>query len=186
MKKIEEQDFNRKLGVEDFDNDNVTKFRKNIQNSKLRNIYFRLINNDFFTRERMLKYKMTTDDKCSRCNNTENTKHLLYECVQAKNIWTLFNSLMTKTKQDSSKVEQYRDLYKVSNHPAINLVKIKVIQSLIQIIRPINWSENNLTDIINDSRNLEKYISVKNRTERQFEKKWDIFKDLAQTPWQPA
>jgi len=186
MKKIEEQDFNRKLGVEDFDNDNVTKFRKNIQNSKLRNIYFRLINNDFFTRERMLKYKMTTDDKCSRCNNTENTKHLLYECVQAKNIWTLFNSLMTKTKQDSSKVEQYRDLYKVSNHPAINLVKIKVIQSLIQIIRPINWSENNLTDIINESRNLEKYISVKNRTERQFEKKWDIFKDLAQTPWQPA
>jgi hypothetical protein len=61
IRSITVKDFNRKLGIEDFDNDNVTKFRKNIQNAKLRNIYFRLINNDFFTRERMLKYKMTTD-----------------------------------------------------------------------------------------------------------------------------
>jgi hypothetical protein len=35
---------------------------------KLRNIYFRLIHNDFFTGVRMEKYRMTKDDECPRYN----------------------------------------------------------------------------------------------------------------------
>jgi hypothetical protein len=186
MKKIEDQDFNKRLGIEDFDNNNITKFRKNVQNAKLRNIYFRLINNDFFTRERMFKYKMISDNKCTRCGNVEDTRHLLFECEQVKNIWKLFNSLLTKIKQDCSKVEQYRDIFNTMNHPVINLVKIKIIQSLIQIIRPSNWTENNIINIIKETRNIEKYNSIKNRTVNQFEQKWNILKDLDQTLWQPA
>jgi hypothetical protein len=72
------------------------------------------------------------------------------------------------------------------NHPVINLVKIKIIQSLIQIIRPSNWTENNIINIIKETRNIEKYNSIKNRTVNQFEQKWNILKDLDQTLWQPA
>jgi hypothetical protein len=38
------------------------------RNPKLRNIYFRLIHNDFFTGVRMKKYRMTKDDECPRYN----------------------------------------------------------------------------------------------------------------------
>jgi hypothetical protein len=55
LKKTEELDFKNKLMIEEFDEENVIKFRKNCKNPKLRNIYFRLIHNDFFTRVRMKK-----------------------------------------------------------------------------------------------------------------------------------
>ncbi len=59
LKKTEELDFKNKMMIEEFDEENIIKFRKNCKNPKLRNIYFRLIHNDFFTHVRMKKYKMT-------------------------------------------------------------------------------------------------------------------------------
>jgi hypothetical protein len=47
---------------------------------------------DFFTKERTYKYRITEDDKCERCGNTETLKHLMWECRDSRNIWELFNS----------------------------------------------------------------------------------------------
>jgi hypothetical protein len=63
LKKIEVLDVRNKVGIDNFDEDNITKFRSNCKNPKLRNIYFRLIHNDFFTHVRMKKYKITVTDK---------------------------------------------------------------------------------------------------------------------------
>jgi hypothetical protein len=178
MKKVEVQDFDIRLGINNFDNKNIPKFRRTCQNSKLRNIYFRLINNDFFTRERMTKYKMIQDDTCPRCNNIETTKHLLFECNQVAKIWKLFNTLMSDVNQGENKVEHYDDVYKSCVNPASSLIKIKVIQSLIQIQRPSNWTRNNLLDILKEIKNIEKYNSLKNRTLEKFERKWNPFKDI--------
>jgi len=178
MKRTEEQDFKGKLGVNNFNNNEVNKFRQKCQNAKLRNIYFRLINNDFFPRTRMLKYKMITDDKCSRCEMSETSRHLLYDCPQSRNIWKLYNTLLTRNNQEIDQVQQYEDLFKACGNPAINIVKIKIIQSLIQIIRPRNWSENNIIDLIKELMNIEKYNAIKNRNTDKFEKKWLIFKTL--------
>jgi hypothetical protein len=127
MKRTEEQDFKGKLGVNNFNNNEVNKFRQKCQNAKLRNIYFRLINNDFFPRTRMLKYKMITDDKCSRCEMSETSRHLLYDCPQSRNIWKLYNTLLTRNNQEIDQVQQYEDLFKACGNPAINIVKIKII-----------------------------------------------------------
>jgi hypothetical protein len=89
LKKIESQDFKKKLKIDEFEKTNVMNFRKTCRNSKLRNIYLTLINNDFFTRERMFKYKMIENDKCTRCGQVETVKHLLYECKHSKIIWNL-------------------------------------------------------------------------------------------------
>jgi isoleucyl-tRNA synthetase len=59
LKKVEVLNVNTKLGIEDYDPNNIITFRKYCKNSKLRNIYFRLIHKDFFTYSRMKKYKMT-------------------------------------------------------------------------------------------------------------------------------
>ena len=159
MNRTEIQDFDKKLGTNNFDKTNVEKFRRNVQNSKLRNIYFRLINNDFFTRERMMKYKMIPDDTCSRCNNTENTKHLLFQCKQVKNIWNIFNAIMVEVKQEGNRVENYDDVYKSCSNPAVSLFKIKVIQSLIQIQRPTNWTRINLVKLLKEGRVIVKVTS---------------------------
>jgi hypothetical protein len=57
--RLESADFNHRLGTTNFKPEYIINFRKICQNSKLRNIFFRLIHNDFFTHERMLRYKMT-------------------------------------------------------------------------------------------------------------------------------
>jgi exonuclease III len=85
--KTEAFNHNFKLGIE-YDKENIMRFRKNCKNPKLRNIYFRLTHNDFFTRERMKRFKMIDSDECSRCGNKENLEHLVWECHQSRRIWS--------------------------------------------------------------------------------------------------
>jgi hypothetical protein len=49
----------------------------------------------------MKKYKMTQTDKCPRFGQTETTNHLLWECEHVKNIWSLFDALITQATQVS-------------------------------------------------------------------------------------
>jgi hypothetical protein len=79
LKKSEVLDFNSKLGINSFNKDGITRLWSNCKNYELRNIYFRLICNDFFTHVRMKKYKMTQTDECPRCGLIETAKHLLWE-----------------------------------------------------------------------------------------------------------
>jgi hypothetical protein len=58
---------------------------------------------------------------------------------------------------------------------AINIIKIKIVQCLIQIERPKNWNEDNITKIIKEVMYLEKYNAIKNKTLLKFEKKWKSF-----------
>ncbi len=79
LKKIDVFDVKNKLGIDNFDEENITRFRSNCKNPKLRNIYFILIHNDFFTHVRMKKYRMTVTDECPRWGMTETSKHLLWQ-----------------------------------------------------------------------------------------------------------
>jgi hypothetical protein len=89
--KISVQNFSIKLGTIDYRKENIIKFRYQCKNVKLRHIYYRLITKDFFTMEKMFKYRMVDNNKCKRCGEVETYKHLLWECREAKNIWQLFN-----------------------------------------------------------------------------------------------
>jgi hypothetical protein len=131
--RLEERNFAQKLDVEEFDTNNIDTFRKHCKNIKLRNIYFRLIHNDFFTHSRMKRYKMTLTDECPRCGEVETTKHLLWECPHVTNIWKLYNDFMTKINHHESKVRHYKDVYKVGHNAGISTFKMKLIQELIQI-----------------------------------------------------
>jgi len=135
-----------KLNIESFNEENIVQFRNRCKNPKLRNIYFRLIHNDFFTHSRMKKYKMTETDACPRCGMTEDTKHLLWDCSQAKNIWSIYNGFMRKI--NSEQVTMYEDVFTPGSTNSSCLIKIKVIQEMIQIERPKNWSEENIKNIV--------------------------------------
>jgi hypothetical protein len=173
LKKVEVTDFNTKLGVTNFEEDNISKLRRSCKNPKLRNIYFRLIHNDFYTHVKMFKYKMTETDKCPRCNQIETTKHLLWECIHVKNIWNCCNQII----QDES-VNSYDDVFKVNDNNSTILIKIKIIQELIQIERPKNWNTQSITEIIYQLMNTEKYNAIIAKNIVKHNNKWIKYQNL--------
>jgi hypothetical protein len=179
MGKTERCDFKTKLNAQNFNDDNITRMRKNCHNSKLRNIYFRLTHNDFFTRLRMKKYKMVESDECERCcNNIETTKHLFYDCVQVKNIWIIFNEIMTKIGKGEDSVRKYEDIYKIPVLESITIVKLRIIQEMVQIIRPKEWNMNKVLNLIKELKNMECYNSKINGSKNKFKNKWLIFENI--------
>jgi hypothetical protein len=178
LKKIDILAVQNKLGIDNFDEENITSIRSNCKNPKLRNIYFRLIHNDFFTHVKMMKYRMTVTDECPRCNMTETSKHLLWECTHAKNIWSLFNDLMNNVENGQECVNKYEDVFQTCKLPATSIVKMKIIQSLIQIERPMNWNREKLLDIIKDLINVERYNATVSRTINKFKIKWNHFENI--------
>ena len=121
LKKIEALDFNKKLGIENFDEENIMRFR---------NIYFRLAHNDFFTHVRMKQYKMTKDDLWPRCGMVETSKHLIWECLHVRNIWNLFNNFMTQISNSHECVNKYGDIFQTCERPGTSIVKTKILQEL--------------------------------------------------------
>jgi hypothetical protein len=107
LNKITDLDVRKKTGIDEFNNENFINFRLHCQNTKLRSIYYRLVNNDFFSTERMQRFKMTSDNKCQRCNNVETTKHLLWEC-------TLIEIVLEKGITDKT-ILNYSDLFNVND-----------------------------------------------------------------------
>ncbi len=174
LNRLESVDFNQRLGTTNFKPEYIINFRKMCQNSKLRNIFFRLIHNDFFTHERMLRYKMTFSDKCPRCEEVESTKHLLWECAHVRQIWSLFNNLLTSIGCVNDTVNSYDNIYAPATKSGINLIKIRIIQELIQIERPRNWDISKIKKIAIDLICIEKYNASKNNTKNKFEPKWNF------------
>jgi hypothetical protein len=123
----------------------------------------------------MKKYKMTNSDKCPRCEEMESTKHLLWECNYVKRIWTLYNVMMNKLNLQNEKVLKYEDVYSPGLSVDTCLIKIRVIQELIQIERPKNWTEEKIIKISNELINLEKYNATVKRTLPKFLKTWNRF-----------
>ena len=159
-KKISAQDFNVRLGTIDFNIENINKFRQQCKNVKLRHIYFRLISKDFFTMEKMFKYKMVSNNKCKRCGEVETYKHLLWECREAKNIWQLFNEFLTNINENNEKVHEYDNLFRIGNKGNVSKIKMKIIQGMIQIERPYGWTIEKIKEIAYDIRNIELYNST--------------------------
>jgi hypothetical protein len=126
--KVTAQDFNVKLGTIDYKKEDIIKFRHQCKNEKLRHIYFRLISKDFFTMEKMFKYKMVNNNKCKRCGDVETYKHLMWECKEARQIWKVFNEYLTKTTHHEESVLKYENVFKIGNIEILSKLKMSVIQ----------------------------------------------------------
>jgi exonuclease III len=176
-KKVEITNFENKLGF-DFDTENILKFRNNCKNAKLRNIYYRLIHRDFFTYSRMKKYKMTESDLCPRCGQIETVSHLLWECANVKIVWNEYNAFMSKVGQEQELVRSYNSIYTAGNKPSTNIIKIKIIQELIQKERLTHWNSEKMEILVSDLIKMDKYIALKNHEIDTFNKKWKFVSNI--------
>ena len=95
-----------------------------------------------------------------------------------KNIWSLYNTLMTQIGKSCELVNNFEDLVKSCNSPEISIVKVKVIQQLIQIERPMNWDQDKLHTIIRELINIEQYNANASRSIDKFNMKWKYLQKL--------
>ena len=102
---------------------------------------------------------MTNSSRCDRCGQTETTKHLLWDCEEAKRIWDAYNTWIRNqaVTDNNVQVNSYNDIYVVDDNAQACKVKIKVIQEMIQITRPRHWNLENINNIDKDLRGMEKY-----------------------------
>jgi len=178
MNKVTTIDYNVKNGIENFETDDIIIIRKNIKNVKLRNIFYRLINNDFYNKVKMKKFKITPDDLCDRCGLVETTKHLLWECKWSNDMWSNLNSIYRKLGIKECSINKYDDLFKFDYCSGSTTIKLKLINELIQIERPKHLNVQNISIIINKLKNMEKYIAIKNKQLPKYYEKWRKFETL--------
>jgi exonuclease III len=175
LNRVSVVDFEERLNVPNGFEINIMEFRNSCKNAKLRNIYFRLIHNDFFTHERMFKYKMVNSPYCPRCGMIENIDHLMWECKESKQIWKCYNEVLNDLGLERMILNKREDLYKTEILSPLSLIKMKIIQEIIQIERPKNWSKNNVHNLIKHIRNIE----VQNATDKHetisINRKWKHF-----------
>ena len=172
--RISNQDFNTKLGTIEYKKENISKFRDQCKNVKLRHIYFRLISKDFFTMEKMYKYKMVNNNKCKRCEEVETYKHLIWECREAQKIWKAFNEFVAHLDLQEEKIMEYDNIFMIGEREVLSKVKIRVIQEMIQIERPVNWAIERIQKIANELRCMEIYNATKINKFEKTKTKWDI------------
>jgi hypothetical protein len=119
---------------------------------------------------------MTDSDKCPRCGKVENLRHLIWDCTHSSNIWNLYNVMLRGVYPNSIDfVHTYESIFAACETPSTNVIKLKVIQEMIQIDRPKNWNSNKLTQIIRDLISIEKYNSKKLNIETKYRMKWDKY-----------
>jgi hypothetical protein len=81
---------------------------------------------------------------------------------------------MNKINQNHERVNIYQNVYSPGSNPAIALIKIRVIQELIQIKRPMNWDRQKMATIVEDLIKMEKYIATKTHNTDKFLRKWRL------------
>ena len=81
---------------------------------------------------------------------------------------------MIKVSQSRDCVNNYQSIYTTANLPATTLIKIKVIQEMIQILRPKSWNKDKMEDLVKDLFTTENYIARKNHDLEKFYKKWSF------------
>jgi hypothetical protein len=121
------------MEISSFDTDCIIKVRKQISIVKLRNIFYRLIHNDFFTRSKMLKLKMTDSAECERCGADETAKHLLLECSFSQLAWKNLNSILEEKKLGLGKIDSCDKILDFGDTACSTLIKLKIINKFIQI-----------------------------------------------------
>ena len=109
----------------------------------------------------MCRFGMINNNLCERCQQIESTKHLLWECVESRNIWELFNTWIVSNNPVSNVINEYQDIYYIDNCAHVCKVKMKIIQEMIQIERPSGWNLEQIKCISNDITNIELYNSRK-------------------------
>jgi hypothetical protein len=79
-------------------------------------------------------------------------KHIDICCgtVERQRVWQAYNAYLICIRKSICKVLSYDDVFVIRDFGLVSKVKMKVIQEMIQIDRPVNWLIYNVFKIANE------------------------------------
>ena len=111
----------------------------------------------------MHRFGIINDNTCERCQQVESTKHLLWGCVESRNIWASFNTWIINKNPMAQLINEYQDIYNIDDCAHVCKVKMKIIQEMIQIERPRGWNLEKINLISKEFKKIELYNKIKNK-----------------------
>ena len=88
--------FNVKLGITNHVKINPFLVAKQVNLSiGLRFFKYRLLQGDIYTKERMFRFKMVSDNNCDYCGGLEDVRHLMWECGRVRGVWRDLQGVFT-------------------------------------------------------------------------------------------
>ena len=125
----------------------------------------------------MVKFKMIESPECVRCGEIETNNHLLYECMYSRRMWNQYNFVIKDMLNSTFEVKRKEDIFNFEIGHIENIIKIRLINELIQIERPKIWTKEKIINMIVDTRNCDKYIAIENNHDmKHFNNKWGRIK----------
>ena len=102
---------------------------------------------------------MSLNNNCQRCGEKETYKHLLWSCSEARKIWNIFNTFIIRIPLNQQ-ANEYSEIFRIERLAVISIIKIRMIQAMIQVERPTGWTIENIERIARDFKNIELYNSA--------------------------
>ena len=104
-----------------------------LTNTKHKDLLLRLAHGELYSKERLHRYGLTTDDKCLRCGNTESLIHKYLECPYVQEIWKHVLRLTETSREHSVTNEELHDRIFCIKQP--NSLSLTIHAEIINRIR---------------------------------------------------
>ena len=115
---------------------------------------------------------MSRDDMCSRCGIKETYRHLFWECIEARRVWESFNDYIRTIGQPLCEVKCYEEVFRVDAVSTVSVIKVRVIQAMIQVERPTGWNQDSVRKLAIEIKSIEIYNSVEKGKLEMTKTKW--------------
>ena len=78
-----------------------------LTSTRHKDMILRVVHGDVYTKSKLFRFGMSDDDKCPRCDGTEDLRHKFIECAYVKKIWSsakwYINKLQTLTEPNEDR-----------------------------------------------------------------------------------
>ena len=104
----------------------------------------------------------------------ETYKHLLWECEEARLIWECYNSYLRRLGVGLDLTLSFEDIFKTEHHRALSMLKVRIVQAMIQIERPTAWNIDKIKKLALELKCIELYNAQIKHKFDSTKTKWNL------------
>ena len=127
-----------------------------IRNPVLRSYRLKLMYKDIYCNERRARFNLCDSPNCPICGELETVTHQLFDCINAKRLWVVYNKLFNE-------VITFKQVVIAESNVVKEIVKAVIIRYLIQIDRSEHVPINRLISSIRQACELELKVANNNQ-----------------------
>jgi hypothetical protein len=89
-----------------------------------------------------------------------------------------FNDFVTHLDLQEEKIQEYDNIFMIGGIGALSIIKMRLIQEMIQIERPVNWTMEKIVTVVNEIRYIEMYNATLSNKLEKTKRKWDKISNI--------